>query len=93
MKAIRKTIPAGDYFSNPHTLKHYRHIFSESMIDSPGSYEAWESAGSKDAVEQGLSWAKFMLERYEAPELPASVDRDLNDYVKSRKAEIPEIET
>ena len=92
-KALEEISPAGDYFSNTHTLKHYRHIFSEPMIDSMGSYEAWQSAGSKDAIQQGLSWARRVLDKYEPPEILSSVDQELKDYVELRKAELPEIES
>ena len=91
--AIKNTNPGGDYFSNPHTIRHYKSIFFEPMINSLGSYEAWDAAGSKSVTERALEWAKLALSNYELPALSSSVDADLRGFVEKRSKELPEIET
>lgn len=91
--AISQTKPGGDFFSNNHTLRHYRSIFIEPMIDTGGSYQAWKEAGSQDATQKALQLARAALEAYEPPATDPAKDAELREFVEWRKRELPEIET
>ena len=45
LEAIAAAQPAGDYFANPHTIKHYRSTFIEPMMPAWGTFDASEAAG------------------------------------------------
>ncbi|MEM7171910.1 MAG: trimethylamine methyltransferase family protein [Pseudomonadota bacterium] len=92
-QAISETSPGGDFFSNTHTLRHYKSIFLEPMMAPLGSYEAWTEAGGKDVIENALEWAKAVLDSYQPPMLDESVDDGLRAYVDERSRELPDIET
>ncbi|MYH91519.1 MAG: trimethylamine methyltransferase family protein [Gammaproteobacteria bacterium] len=93
VEAISEVRPGGDYFSNAHTVKHYRTAFVEPMLPVWGSYEAYVEAGSPKMVDSALQWARRALDAYEQPELEISVKDQLDDFVTRRMAELPNIET
>ena len=91
--AISQAKPGGDFFSNSHTLRHYRSIFIEPLIDTGGSYQAWQAAGAQDAAQQALQLARKALASYEMPANDRAVDQELREFVERRKQELPDIET
>lgn len=93
IEAIAEARPGGDYFANPHTVKHYRSAFVEPMQSAWGSYEAYLQAGSPSSVSSALGWAKKALASYELPPMDVSVKDELDDFVARRMSELPDIET
>lgn len=93
IEAIAEARPGGDYFANPHTVKHYRSAFIEPMLSAWGSYEAYADAGSPSSVGSALEWAKKALASYEMPPMDIGVKDELDDYVARRMSELPDIET
>ncbi|MEM8596627.1 MAG: trimethylamine methyltransferase family protein, partial [Pseudomonadota bacterium] len=93
LDAIAVAKPGGDYFSNPHTVRHYRSAFIEPMLPSWGSYEAFEAAGSPRAIDGALGWARRALDAYEPPPLDIAIRDALDAFVARRMAELPDIET
>lgn len=93
LDAIAEAKPGGDYFSNPHTVRHYRSAFIEPMLPSWGSYEAFEAAGSPRAIDGALGWARRALDAYEPPPLDIAIRDALDAFVARRMAELPDIET
>ncbi|MEO1191544.1 MAG: trimethylamine methyltransferase family protein [Pseudomonadota bacterium] len=93
LEAIAEAKPGGDYFANPHTIRHYRSSFVELMQASWGSFDAFEDAGSPSLVGDALTWARRALDAYEQPPLDISVKEELDAFVTQRMAELPDIET
>ena len=93
LEAISMANPAGDYFANPHTIKHYRSTFIEPMMPTWGTFDAYETAGSPSLVSSALEWAKRALNAYEQPPLDIAVKEELDAFVDRRMAELPDIET
>ena len=93
LEAIASAQPAGDYFANPHTIKHYRSTFIEPMMPAWGTFDAFEAAGSPSMISSALGWAKRALDAYEPPPLDAAVKEELDAFVERRMAELPDIET
>ncbi|MEM7076572.1 MAG: trimethylamine methyltransferase family protein [Pseudomonadota bacterium] len=93
LEAIATARPAGDYFANPHTIKHYRSTFIEPMMPTWGTFDAYQAAGSPSLVSSALDWARRALDAYEQPQLDAAVKEELDAFVERRMAELPDIET
>ena len=91
--AISEVKPGGDFFANPHTVKHYRSVFIEPMLSSWGSYDAYVEAGSPSTVDSALKWARRALDEYEPPTQDISATEELDEFVARRMAELPDIET
>ncbi|MEM6668969.1 MAG: trimethylamine methyltransferase family protein [Pseudomonadota bacterium] len=92
-EAISQTKPGGDFFSSSHTLRHYKEIFVQPMIDTGGNYEAWRDAGSQDVTHKALKLARAALEAYEPPPTDPAIDAELRAYIERRNHELPDIET
>lgn len=93
LEAIAMSKPAGDYFANPHTIKHYRSTFFEPMMPAWGTFDAYEAAGSPSLVSSALGWARRALDAYEQPPLDEGIREELDAFVKRRMTELPDIET
>lgn len=92
-EAISGAQPGGDYFSSSHTLRHYRSIFVEPLIETGASYEAWTEAGSKNVTQRALQVARTALDGYVPPAKDTAVDQQLREFVDRRSRELPDIET
>lgn len=90
MDAIREVGPGQHFLGAAHTLAHFEAAFSRSEVADNESFEKWEEDGRLDAAQRANTLWKRKLERYEAPELDASIDEALLDFIARRKRELPE---
>lgn len=85
-----ETRPGGNFLSTTHTIQHFAHANYESLLPDTGPYETWKENGSKSAVERAHIRWKEMLSNYQPPEIPVSTKAELEDFVTSRKASMPD---
>ncbi|MBK8048378.1 MAG: trimethylamine methyltransferase family protein [Anaerolineales bacterium] len=88
LESIRTVPPGGHHLGTPHTLQHYRTAFYRSELFDAASAEQWQAEGSLSAEQRAHKKYKHLLDEYEAPELDATIDEALQEYIAKRKTEI-----
>jgi trimethylamine--corrinoid protein Co-methyltransferase len=87
MDALREVGPGSHFLGCQHTQDNFESAFYRSTVADNNSFEQWEEEGSKDTAQRANKIWKQMLEDYEPPELDASIDEALQDFMTRRKAE------
>lgn len=87
MDALREVGPGSHFLGSKHTQANFESAFYRSTVADNNSFEQWEEEGSADAAQRANAIWKRMLAEYEPPELDASIDEALQDYMARRKAE------
>jgi trimethylamine--corrinoid protein Co-methyltransferase len=78
---IQSAGPGGQFLDKPHTFKHCRSEFFQAQLSDRSSYDQWEKSGSQSTYERANAKWKKMLDSYQAPDFPESLDKDLNQYM------------
>ena len=86
--AMTGVAPGGHFFGEPHTMARYEHAFYRPLVSDWRSYEAWESAGAKDATSRATGIWQQALADYEAPAMDPAVREELDAYIATRKETI-----
>jgi trimethylamine--corrinoid protein Co-methyltransferase len=92
MDALREVGPGSHFLGAQHTQANFESAFYRSMVADNNSYEQWEEEGSQDTAQRANKIWKKMLNEYEPPELDASIDEALQDFMTRRKAEFADRE-
>jgi len=87
MDALREVGPGSHFLGSEHTRVNFESAFYRSMVADNNSYEQWKEEGSEDMAQRANKIWKKMLNEYEPPELDASIDEALQDFMTRRKAE------
>jgi len=87
MDALREVGPGSHFLGAQHTQANFESAFYRSTVADNNSYEQWEEEGSQDTAQRANKIWKQMLNEYEPPELDASIDEALQDFMTRRKAE------
>ena len=66
-----------------HTFSHFRTEFYQPRIFDRHNFDIWQSKGSPPVLETANQKYKEILAGYEAPELPANVDKALLKFIAS----------
>jgi trimethylamine--corrinoid protein Co-methyltransferase len=78
----------GHFLGAMHTLERFRECFYRPLLSSTENFDRWSRNGGRDATERaGEIWRKT-LEEYEQPPIDEAVDRELQEYVTRRRAEL-----
>ncbi|MBV7329948.1 trimethylamine methyltransferase family protein [Chloroflexi bacterium TSY] len=85
LDAFEEVEAGGHFLGTQHTMRHFRDAFHRAEIMDYDAYEQWVINGSEDTVTRANKKWKAMLEVYEAPPLDASIDSQLQDFMKERK--------
>lgn len=85
-----ETGPGENFLSTSHTVAHFADANYESLLPDAGPYETWIENGSKTAAERANTRWKQMLKDYRQPEMDASIVKRLEEFVASRKAQMPD---
>jgi trimethylamine--corrinoid protein Co-methyltransferase len=88
MDSIRSVPPGGHHLGTDHTMQHFRTAFYRAGLFDYNSAEQWQEEGSQDAYKRGNKKYKQLLKEYEAPELDAAMEEELQAFIARRKAEI-----
>jgi trimethylamine--corrinoid protein Co-methyltransferase len=80
---IQSAGPGGQFLDKPHTFKHCRSEFFQAQLSDRSAFDQWAMGGSQSVYERAnVKWKKI-LESYQAPDFPESMDKDLNHYMAS----------
>ncbi len=90
LDAFREVGPGKHFFGAAHTLRHYETAFWESAVADNNSFEQWRDEGMKDARDRARERCKRLIAEYEEPKLDPAVGEELADFVRRRKAELPD---
>ncbi len=82
--------PGENFLSTSHTLARYANANYESLLPDAGPYETWKEDGSLSAEQRANKVWHEMLANYEPPALDEKIKRELEEFVASRKAEMPD---
>lgn len=90
MDAIFEVGPGAHYLSSQHTLANYEDAFFRAVSADNNSFEQWQSDGGKDAAERANEIWKRYLAEYEEPALDPAKFEELEEYVTTTKASMPD---
>ncbi len=85
-----ETGPGENFLSTSHTLEYYATANHESLLPDAGPFETWLENGGQSAAERANGVWKEMLASYEMPSMDAGIKSKLEEFVASRKAEMPD---
>ncbi|MBW2298494.1 MAG: trimethylamine methyltransferase family protein [Deltaproteobacteria bacterium] len=80
---IKETGPGGHFLDKNHTLKHFRSEFYLPSLSDRDGFDDWQAKGSPLCMQSANQRFKEILATYEAPELPADMDRELKKFIKT----------
>lgn len=86
--AYQEAGPGKNFLSTSHTLRHFRAANYQPDLPESGPFETWVESGSMTSEQKANIRWKEMLEAYEKPEMDASVEDALTEFVTKRKAEM-----
>ena len=78
---IKAVGPGGHFLDKDHTFDYFRTEFYQPRLSNREEFVTWQSNGSRQSMETAHQKYKEILEIYEAPELPADVDKDLQTFM------------
>lgn len=90
MEVIREVGAGGEFISHTHTFQNFKELSKTELIDRHNR-DGWAAAGSKDIVERSYEKSHEILENFKTPELPADIQRGLDEIIKEAEAETAEI--
>jgi len=82
LDVIKEAGPGGHFIDKDHTFDHFRTEFYQPQLSNRDDFDSWQASGSPQSVEAAGKKYKEILGTYEAPELPADVNRDLQKYIE-----------
>ena len=80
---IKEVGPGGHFLDKDHTFDHFRTEFYQPQLSNRDDFVSWQAGGSSQSLERANKKYKDILETYEAPELPADVDKDLLKFIEN----------
>ncbi len=90
LDAFREVGPGKHFFGSAHTLANYETAYWESAVADNNSFEQWRDEGMKDPPRRAAERCKRLLAEYERPKLDPAVAEELTDFIRRRKAELPD---
>jgi len=82
---IKEVGTGGHFLDKDHTFDHFRTEFYQPQLSNRDDFVSWQEKGSPVSMEAANKKYKEILETYEAPELPADVDKDLLKFIGELK--------
>jgi trimethylamine--corrinoid protein Co-methyltransferase len=87
LEEIAEVGPGGNHFGTDYTMSRFHDAFYRPSVSDRQNYETWAEQGAKDAMQRSYEIANQLLELYEQPALPSTVQGELMEYVEKRKQE------
>jgi trimethylamine--corrinoid protein Co-methyltransferase len=81
LDVIKAVGPGGHFLDKDHTFDHFRTEFYQPRLSNRDDFVTWQENGSHPCMETAHRKFKEILDRYEAPELPADVDKALQKFI------------
>jgi trimethylamine--corrinoid protein Co-methyltransferase len=85
LDVIKAVGPGGHFLDKDHTFDHFKNELYQPKLSNRDDFVSWQASGSPQSVETANKKYKEILETYEAPELPADVDKDLLKFIENLK--------
>jgi trimethylamine--corrinoid protein Co-methyltransferase len=82
LDVIKAVGPGGHFLDKDHTFDHFRTEFYQPRLSNRDDFVTWQTGGSPQSMETANRKYKEILETYEAPVLPADVDKDLQTFIE-----------
>ena len=79
---VKDVGPGGHFLDKDHTFDHFRTEFYQPRLSNRDDFVTWQTSGSTQSMETANRKYKEILETYEAPVLPADVDKDLQAFIE-----------
>lgn len=90
LDSLREGGPGEHMFGTAHTLKHYETAYWDSEMNDDQPHETWDENGAEGAdIRANKKW-KQVLNDYVAPQLDPAKDEELKDFIKVKKASMPD---
>jgi trimethylamine---corrinoid protein Co-methyltransferase len=80
---IKAVGPGGHFLDKDHTFDHFRTEFYQPQLSNRDDFVSWQTGGSSQSLERAHTRYKEILETYEAPGLPADVDKELLKFIET----------
>jgi len=80
---IHEVGPGGEYFSHPHTLKHFRSEFFMPRLFDRTDYDVFEKSQKKDILTRANEKAHEILKTHQPAELDADIVKTLDEILKN----------
>ena len=90
MAALREVGPGNHFLGCTHTQNNFETAFYRSNVADNNSFEQWRDEGEKDAAQRANRIWKEMLKNYEAPPIDPGIDEALLEFIRTRKASMPD---
>ncbi len=82
LDVIKEAGPGGHFLDKDHTLKHFRTEFYQPRLFDRDDFDSWCEKGSPQSMDTANKKYQEILAGYEAPELPADVDKALQKFIE-----------
>ena len=87
LEAIRDVGPGGHFFGTAHTQERYETAFYQPFVSDWSNHEAWVQNGAVWTAERAHGVFKRIIAEFEAPEMDAAIQEELQEFVTRRKSE------
>jgi trimethylamine--corrinoid protein Co-methyltransferase len=81
LDVINAVGPGGHFLDKDHTLDHFRTEFYQPRLSNRDDFFTWQTSGSLQSAETAQRKYKEILATYQAPELPADLDKALENFI------------
>ncbi len=78
---INSVGPGGEFLTNIHTFKHFKHEFYSPIIEERNYFENWADNGSLTMEQRANYKYKEILANYKQPDMDGAVRKDLDAYM------------
>ena len=78
----------GHFLGAAHTMERFRDCFYRPFLTNSDNYERWMRLGARDTKDRAAEIYKKKLEDYVAPEIDASMLKELDEFVAMRKSQL-----
>ena len=82
--------PGQNFLSTQHILRHYATANFQPALPEGGAFETWFENGQQSAEQRATGLWKRMLRDYRQPPMDESVSSALSEFVRTRKASMPD---
>lgn len=90
LDAFAEVGPGNHFFGASHTMLNYETAFWDTELSDNDPFETWDENGGLDMAARANERWKKVLDAYEAPQIDPGVDQALQEFMASRKAEMPD---
>jgi trimethylamine--corrinoid protein Co-methyltransferase len=81
LDVIKAVGPGGHFLDKDHTFDHFRTEFYQPRLANRDDFVTWQGNGSPQSMITANLKVKEILNNYEAPQLPADADKDLQKFI------------